>query len=482
MLAACSGVALFLAFPRASIFPLAWVALVPLLIALRRARTGEAFLLGLVTGIVFFASLLYWITLFGYLPWVLLALMQGLFVAIFAVFARRMYRRGWLALIAVPAAWTAIEWLRSLGMFGFTWGGLAYSQARWTDIIQIASITGPWGVTFLIVIVNTAIAGLVTGSRRRSLYGVAVVGLVVLGVWAWGAVSVRQNQNAGRMRVAVVQGNVEMTWRDDDTLSRIAQTYWPMTEGLGRSADFIVWPESALPGDLLSSPALRQQMARLAKRAGAYMLVGGPHVAPDGKAVDGYREYNGAYLVSPEGQVVDHYFKVHLVPFGEFVPGRDWLPLVHNYRIREVDYSPGSGFKTLKSRRGELGVMICFESIFPQISRKLAQDGAEILFVITNDSWFGRTAAAAQHHDFSILRAVESRRFVVRNATTGVSSLIAPSGEVLASAGLGKKAVVRGTIGRSQVMTVYTKYGDWFAVLCLVIGIIGLYIPTGHPR
>lgn len=493
VLAAVSGAALFLAFPRIGLYPLAWIALVPLLIALRRTRTGGSIFLGLVTGFVFFAGLLYWISIFGYLPWALLALGQALSIAVFAPFASFSMRQGRFAIFTVPAVWTAIEYLRSLGMFGFTWGDLAYSQARWLSIIQVAGITGPWGVTFLIALLNTAIALAIIDFRKSRLQLAITVG-VVLVTAAGGAISIAiaHHRIVPDKTVAMVQGGVDMGWRDADLSTKIYETYWPMTEKLGGGADFIVWPESALPDYLLSSPSLQKKMSRLARNSGAHILAGGQHVEPDEHAANGYREYNGAYLIDPKGRTIGDYYKTHLVPFGEFVPGRNWLPLLNNYKVRDVDYSPGTGYYVLRSKKGNMGVMICFESIFPQIGREFANNGANLLFVITNDSWFGKTAAAAQHHDFSVFRAVENRRYVARNATTGITSLISPTGEVIKSAGLGKKAVVQGKLTMISGRTIYTKYGDWFAWLSIAAGLIGLiratikpytpYIQVGHPR
>ena len=490
LLAAVSGAALFLSFPRPALYPLAWIALVPLFLALRRARPVGSLFLGLAAGFVFFASVLYWIAIFGYLPWVLLALAQALFIAVFAVLANLIYNRGRFALLAIPALWTAMEWLRSLGTFGFTWGGLAYSQARWPGIIQIATITGPWGVSFLIVLVNAAIAEALGAARAgRRLYLAAVALLVFVAAFGGWLSIVHGRSLVPDKKIALIQGGLPMTWRDPGVLERIYQTYWPMTDGLRGRLDFVVWPESALPDDLLSSDYLRREMARFARKSGAYILAGGPHVVTDQKAEGGYREYNGAFLISPSGEIVGQYFKVHLVPFGEFVPGRKWLPFLERYRVRDVDYSRGRGYHTLHSLDGDLGVMICFESIFPQIGRRLARDGADILFVITNDSWFLETAAAAQHHDFSVLRAVENRRYVARNATTGITSIITPWGEVTGSAGLGQRAVVQGRVAMIRSRTFYTKYGDWFAVLCVVVALASLvaailrqYKPAGRPR
>ncbi|MEN6370391.1 MAG: apolipoprotein N-acyltransferase [Armatimonadota bacterium] len=484
---------LILAFPRTGLYPLAWVALVPLLAALRRTRPVGSLVLGLVTGFIFFGGLLYWISLFGYLPCALLALVEAVSVAVFALLAGLSMRHGRFTILTVPAIWTAIEYLRSLGAFGLTWGDLAYSQARWLPIIQVSSITGPWGVTFLIVMLNTAIALAIIDFRKVRLQ-LAVAAGVVLVTAIGGAVSISitHHKIIPDKTVAMVQGGIEMRWRDDNLSEEIYKTYWPMTEKLGHGVDFIIWPESALPDYLLASPYLQNEMSVLARNSGADILAGGQDIKLDEHAASGYREYNGAYLISPKGKIIGEYHKTHLVPFGEFVPGRNWLPFINNYRVRDVDYSPGTGYHILHSQKGNIGVMICFESIFPQIGRMFAKNGANVLFVITNDSWFGNTAAAAQHHDFAVFRAVENRRYVARNATTGITSLISPSGEVIKSAGLGKKSVVQGKLAMISGKTIYTKYGDWFVWLSLAVGLIGLmrgsrkpdlpYTQMGHPR
>lgn len=483
LLAVVSGAALFLAFPKAGLFPLAWIALVPLFIAIRKTTPVSSLVLGLITGFVFFVGLLYWISIFGYLPCTLLALWQAALIAVFALFANLFMTRGRFAIITIPALWTAIEYVRSLGMFGFTWGDLAYSQAGWLSIIQIASITGPWGVTFLVVLVNTAVALAILDYPKAKLQ-LAVTVALVLTAAAVGAISIAEiNGNVVPDKtVAMVQGGLDMTWRDADLLDEIYKTYWPMTEKIGRSADLIIWPESTLPDYLPSSMALQSKMARLAMDSDAYILAGGPHVTPDDNAPSGFREYNGAFLIGPKGKLVGEYYKVHLVPFGEFVPGRSWLPFLENYKVREVDYSPGKEYNILHSDKGNLGVMICFESIFPQIGREFAKNGAEALFVITNDSWFQETAAAAQHHDFSVFRAVENRRYVARNAPTGITSLISPAGAVQNTAGLGERAVVQGKLAMMNQKTIYTRFGDWFAWVCIVVGLAGLAMFVGRCR
>jgi apolipoprotein N-acyltransferase len=309
--------------------------------------------------------------------------------------------------------------------------------------------------------------------NRKVLFIVAgVCALNVVGGWVYG--------RAGKLpqptkRVAIVQGGVDITWIDSEVAARMVDAYWPLMGLIDGKADLIVWPESALPGDLLANPWLKSEISRFARDNRAYLLLGGYHDADDSEAEVGYREYNGAYLVSPDGKLTSKYYKVHLVPFGEFVPGRDWLPFINSYHIQDVDRSPGTGYNTMDAAFGRLGTMICFESTFPAIGREFASRGAGALVVLTNDSWFGKTAAAAQHHQFSVLRAVETRRYVVRAATTGISSVITPDGRVIRSVGLGKSAVIYGRIAMIKGETIFVRFGDWFVYLCMVIVVFGLF-------
>lgn len=485
-LAALSGVMLALAFPKPGLFPLAWVGLVPLVVALRRARPWAGFGLGLTTGFVFFAGLMFWVSMFGFLPYVLLALVQGLQVAVFGLGAACIYRRRAIPMIAVPALWTAIEWFRSLGVFALTWGGLSYSQAPWPSAIQVSAIFGPWGVTFLIVLVNEGIARLIVDRDRAARVSASVaVGLAVLSTLAGWAYIRAGDRPERAIRVAMVQGGVPFTWRDESTSMRIMETYWPMTTSLKGAADLIVWPESAAPGDVLGDPALRESVSQLARTTGAHMLIGGYHAEGDPAANAG-KMYNGAYLFDPDGLVVGSYYKVHLVPFGEFVPGRNWLPLLNRYHIMEFDRTSGPGYNTMRARFGDVGTMICFESTFPQVGCEFARRGAGLLAVITNDSWFGQSAAGAQHHQFAVLRAVENHRYVLRNASTGITSLISPYGEVEKSVGLDESAVVSGRVAIVKGLTPYSRFGDWFAWACALVTVSAFakaaLRPTGHSR
>ena len=469
-----SALALVGAFPRFGLWPLAWVALVPLFVVYRRSSLGTSLLATLVVGLVFFGGLMSWVAIFGYAPWFLSALLGTLFLVAFCAVALPAFRwrAVWARLLFVPAVWTAFEWLRSLGVFGCTWGDLAQSQTQFTAILQMASVTGQWGLSFIIAAVNVALAELWPAGvkRKRAIAPSITVVLAVFAIAVSGWVVMSRGETRGRpVRVAIIQGNVEQELRANESwhhhIRRTMASYTGLTvEALRHSPNLIVWPETAVPGCLGQSPPLQAQVASLARTGASNLLVGGADykIGRNGKP----RFYNGAFLYAPNGEFVGVYYKAKLVPFGEFVPGRKWIPFLDRYPVRDIDYSPGPGFFPLKTDFGRLGVMICFESTFPQVSLGLTRNGANILVVMTNDAWFERTAAADQHLAMAVLRAIENRRYVVRCAATGISGVIDPWGRVIKSAGIFERKTIHQSVVPSSATTLYTRFGDWFAHAC----------------
>ncbi len=241
------------------------------------------------------------------------------------------------------------------------------------------------------------------------------------------------------VRMAVIQGRAHGPLRAEqvnvpltaEARRRTLEIYGSLTREAAKVGPvLVVWPESVLPGSPEEEPWVSERAAEAARESGAWLLAGGPYRDEQG------RPRNSAYLYAPSGHRRDRYDKVQLVPFGEYVPGRRWLPLLERYHVREEDFAAGWQHRVMQAGMMAVGPMICFESIFPRISWELVGRGAQVLVVITNDAWFGRTAAAAQHRQIAVLRAVETNRWVVRGASTGISSIIAPDGRVVAEAGL----------------------------------------------
>lgn len=464
LLAAVSGLLLALSMPKPGISVLAWVGLAPLLISLRKTRAGQAAAYGLITGAVYYGVILYWLSIFGYLPWALVVLIEAVFMAVFAMIASRMLsaRMGWLSFPAVSATWTVMQWARCLGPYAFNWGSFAHTQANNVSVIHLASILGPWGIEFLVCLVNLAIAEvLVCRPDRRRIANIAISIGLPAAIWVTGWVAVPAANEETNVKVAVIQGNLERGMHDTDrSPARSFNTYARMSlRAATDHPDLIVWPESAL-ADEITEDRWGYALSMLAKTVDANLIVGGYDASEDTSIS---QSYNGAHFYDRTGRKLGVYRKVHLVPYGEFVPLRDRLPWLERYGIRDEDVLPGKSHTLVKTDIGRVGVSICFESLFPQISRLETKHGAELLVVITNDSWFERTQAARQHMMMSKLRAAENRRWVVRAAATGISAIIDPYGRTVKELNIYKQGTITGRIAQQRNLTFYARFGDWFA-------------------
>ncbi|MBN1457936.1 MAG: apolipoprotein N-acyltransferase [Armatimonadetes bacterium] len=452
-LCALSGGLLAASFPAPALWPLAWVALVPWLVALRLSPRWTAAAGSWLVGFIFFGALLYWLGLFGWTVWALACFILSLWHLGWGVGVRWIDRLTPSARLAGAAIlWGGLEWARGLGNFGFTWGWLAYSQSPALSLLPVAGALGSIGLSVLIVLVNAAVAEFILGGARgegclfrimRPGVVLAFVVVVVFGAQVW---TERRDPPAGpEIRVAIVQGsahgplhaeqvNVPLTAEEE---RRGRDIYKRLTD---EAATFrpalVVWPESVLTDAPAHDAVVAGLAARAARTADAWLLAGGPYYDTGGEV------FNSAYLFAPTGNLVARYDKVQLVPFGEYVPWRERLPFIDRYHVRARDFQGGAVHHVLQAGTVSVGPVICFESIFPQISWQLAGRGAQLLVIITNDAWFGRTAAAAQHQQIAVLRAVETHRWVVRAASTGISCFISPEGRVTSEAGLFTEAVL----------------------------------------
>ena len=408
------------------------------------------------------------------------------------------------SLFVVPAAWTALEYARSHVFTGLGWNLLAYSQTAWLPVIQAADITGAWGVSFLIVLVNVTLSELLDSrfpdarrtthdARQRtyqSIIWTCVAVLVAVGYGVWRLSHVGGGETT---RVAVVQGNIPQTEKwDESKHDEILQRYETLTREAAKTRpDLIVWPETSVPGFLDLDEDITQRLFTLASTVQLPMLVGSPRTQLDGLV---WRMTNGAALLEGN-EVVRWYDKLHLVPFGEFIPFEHQLPWLRRVMPPIGEFVPGRTYTVFQtpvasdewrvaSRASSLvtghssldfSVLICFEDVFPELARRFVRNGARLLLVITNDAWFGPTAAAYQHVQASTFRAVELRVPLARAANTGWSGCIDASGRRLGSVhdGSGNELFVSGTqtcdLPTGAANSLYLKWGDWFALLCLVV-------------
>lgn len=447
-----SGLLLASPFLREAAWPLAWVALVPLLLAIRGQGAGRAFGLGWAAGAVFFGAALFWLNTFGIPAWGLASAFLGVYAGAFGA-GLSLLRRGipeeW-GLAAAPVLWVALEVARSWGMLAFPWALLGASQIPNAPILQLASLAGPYGISFLVVLVNAASAAVVA-DPRRAWPRLLLVGAVLAAAIGFGW-SVQRPTPAGTLHIAAVQPNVPLEQKASpqaagEILGRLGVL---IDAAAGTRPDLLILPESALPGDLFGDAGLRAWMRERA-RASRAIIVTGTHTAEG---------TNSATAMTPAGGLLGRYDKVRLVAFGE------------------RGTRPGRAFRPLRTPAGSLGVLICFESAFPGAARALVRGGAGLLVVITNDGWFGRTAAPFQHAALARLRAVESRRFVATSANTGVSNIIDPYGRVLAATGIFQGGVLFGDAAPRSDLTVFARYGTALEWLILVAGIV-LFVPPG---
>lgn len=459
---AAGGTALTCAFPGVGMDWCAWFALVLLLVGIRTATPRRAIILGLAAGVVHFLTLLYWLvpTMHTYAPMplisgvgvlVVLAFYLALYVAAFCGFAA-WCATGYLkhplwCMAMAPVFWVGLEWLRGNLFTGFPWGTLGYSQYARLDMIQIADIFGVYGVSFLLAIVNGALFILVLavlGGRwqnrpvylRHAVFALAAAVFFVAGAWQYGQLRIDQVDSAGRsadkIRVAVIQGNIDQSVKwDEKFCGQTTRKYIRLTrKALEKTPDLVIWPETALPFYFSRDKELTSLVLDSVEEAGVWHLVGSPTYEYDPERERLFL-FNSAYLINPGGGVEDRYDKVHLVPFGEYVPLRRWLPFLGTMVPQQMDFSAGRTGKLLHMGEAALGVQICYEMIFPELSSAMVRSGGDVIVNITNDAWFGRTAAPLQHYSMGVFRAVENRRAFVRAANTGISGFIDPAGRIV---------------------------------------------------
>lgn len=497
ILPAISSILLILAFPGFNLSILAWVGLIPLFFAIDGKSPLKAFKVSYLAGVLFFMGTIYWlmhVTLPGMIGVVLyLALYFGLFGLIAYV---AISRASYLSLFVIPSAWVALEYARSHLLGGFGWNLLAHSQSYNLPMIQIADIAGAYGVSFLIVLANTAVFFTIKDIRRKNystFYAAVALTLIFISA-GYGVLRVNNVFAGHRLKIAVLQGNIAQHKKWDPAFRKsIMDKYITLTlEAAKEQPDLIVWPETSVPGFLVAERDLMDSTSSLARSAGAPLLVGTIREEEDG----GNAYYNSASLLGKDGDIEASYDKLHLVPFGEFIPARWLFSFVEKFTKSTIgDFSPGNEYtvfdiimergaggaeyrwKLIKKAR--FSVLICFEDVFPEIARQFVKNGANFLINITNDAWFGNTSAAYQHAQSSVFRAIENRVNVVRAANTGLSCIIDQKGKIISVVESGGKNLfvdgfVIGEIVLTRTRTFYNKYGDIFSYICMLI--ITIYV------
>jgi len=490
LLSLISGIMLVLGFPPFDFYPLAWIALIPLLMSIWEKGIRASFILGTLTGFIYFAGTTYWIFnsvyFYGNIPAVLsfllviaLCIYLGVFIGIFSMLFNFLSRHSrFPTLFIAPVLWVTLEFLRTYALTGFPWSVLGYSQYKALPIIQIADITGVYGVSFLVVSVNGAIFDVVSYWPKRlsrmPLFGRlhVAVGLIILvlslilsivyGMWR-----LNTDEEGNKIRASLIQGNFEQEKKWDINFKRqIIDTYKGLTlKASAESPDLVIWPESALPFVFEKETPPSEEIIEFQKTLNSYLVFGSLTAEDNNKN----ELSNSVMLMSPEGEALSVYDKIHLVPFGEYVPLRKLLPFIGKLVVAIGDFKPGKEYTVMETPLAKISSPICFEIIFPGLVRKFVNKGANLLVTVTNDAWFGRSSAPYQHFSMAVLRAVENRVPVLRAANTGISGFIDAKGRIKNKSDIFIKAVLtEDVIIGNFKKSFYTKYGDLFTFLCII--------------
>jgi len=525
LLVALSSLLQILIFPLPGLYVLSWVAFAPLIVALLRARpagalevdgsvnlraatAGQAFLLGYTSGILWYAGTCYWIydTMHEHgglsvaaaaLALFLFCLYLGLYHGLFGLlvgWAAGPGRDNRRALIAVPFLWVAVELARTR-VTGFPWDLLGTAQVDNISLSRITMWTGVYGISFEIMLVNVAVAAafLVPRKKRNTLLLAAVVAAAVLQAGRL----VDAPAMAGDRAALLVQENIpvdenwtrdafERTLRDltDLSVKAAATSSSPTnaTESAHGKVDLIVWPESPAPF-FANDPLFRSPLSEMARTTRSWVVTGAIGSTPAAQNGGSASEvFNSAALVSPTGEWTARYDKVHLVPFGEYLPFPKLFAFAGGLTKEVGEFQAGMSRAPLDAGSMPLGIFICYESVFPDEVRQFANNGAQVFVNISNDGWYGDSGAYAQHLNQTRMRAIENERWILSATDTGVTASIDPYGRTVARLPRKQRGTLVTPYALTSVTTFYTRHGDWFAWLCAIISAGALLMRFRLPR
>jgi apolipoprotein N-acyltransferase len=490
LLAILSGLLLSASFPNTDWNYLAWIALVPFFLAIEKRGWKDTFCIGYLAGVAYYWSLFYWlnnVTVAGFLVLTLyLAIYLPLFGLAINLLRDRVPVPAWFL---APVLWTALEYVRTYAFSGLPWGILGVSQYGFVLLIQIASITGVYGVSFVIVFVNAVLYECILRRGMRCALPLSVMGAVLFTCLAYGSWKLAHGGDVHRrIRVAIVQGNVPQEIKFGEGFrEQIIRRFYDLTLDVAREKpDLILWPETSVPGYFWYDPDIRSMVTALEEKIRTPLLLGSVHVHD---ALNP-EYFNSAFLVDAGGGVVARYDKIHLVLFGEYVPCKRVFPFLSDLVPFEEDFTPGKEFTIFPLKKADFGVLICFEDIFPDLARNFVRNGARFLVNITNDAWFGESSQPYQHAAHAVFRCVENSVGMVRATNTGLSCFIDTYGRITDELKdeQGRDIYVEGTIVSdvpiADVRSFYTQRGNVFAVLCCVVtlAVLGILLCTGSKK
>jgi apolipoprotein N-acyltransferase len=493
ILALISGGLLALSFPRYGHPLLAWISLAPVIVAVFETGTRPAlfrrtrgFALGFVTGLAYFGGTVYWtgtvVSQFGGLPAPAGVFVAAILVAYLALFPALFTlclswlaaRYGSRAVLLAPAVWVTSELARTYFWSGFPWLLLGYSQTTVLPIAQFASVVGVFGMSALVALAGTALAYIVISRSSASFltFGVTAAALVSITIWGSRRLEANELISQGRpVRVALIQGNIpqDQKW-DERQADNIRNTYLAMTrEAAEKGAQLVIWPESSTPLPFMDDKAGGERIRGVIRDTGIELLLGSDQVDHATKLY-----YNAAFLVRRDGTVAGVYQKMHLVPFGEFVPLQQLLFFVAPLVEQVGGFTAGREMVSLPTSEGPISTAICYEIVFPRLVGESVSRGSQLLTTITNDAWYGHSSAPYQHFLQASMRAIEQGRYLARAANTGISGFVDPYGRVLQQSEIFERAILVGEVRMLEGRTIYGRIGDLVAYICAALTVVAL--------
>jgi apolipoprotein N-acyltransferase len=479
-----TGILLIASFPRWDQGYLAWIAFIPLIIFVSRVEHVKgAFLGGFIAGFIQFFALLIWMPavlvryggLSGVQAWLaytLLVVVLACYPAVACGLVKYLIRYAGNAFILLfPFIWVLNEYAQSLSPFGgFPWLLAGYSQSRFLSVIQIADVTGIYGISFLVIFPGTAIYWLFRKKGRGVFAWVPAWTALFLvgGCLAYGAVSLGKWGNASTpYESAMLQGNLSYQDPQDVLREKFQHGYARMADRL-QSVDLLILPESPSPTFFESDAGYRESLERLARHFPLGLVFNNVrHAGGKGE----WKYFNSAYFMDHSGVLKGVYDKIHLVPFGEYLPLARVFSFVQVISKDVGEFAAGTDYRLENIGGHPANAIICFEAVFPELVRRFVANGSQLIINLTNDAWYGDSAAPYQHIAIVRLRAVENRRFLLRAANSGISAVIEPSGRIQASTGILREAICEGGFNFVAARTFYVRYGDAFVFLCAIISV-----------
>ena len=491
LLALAAGVLNWAVFPKIGLWPLVWICQVPLLlVSFRETSTFRSLLLGAVAGLAFFFGTCHWIAgvllNYGGLPWIgaqllflLLALYLSSFYALFSwSFARLSLSAPSICFWLAPALWVSTEYLRAQVLTGFPWCLLGYGLVDAINLSQIVKWTGVYGLSFAAISVSAFVAEAVVRPSRSAALRLGSVASVLLCL-TWGLSWTGKERGKATHLVRIVQTSIDLDQKLDavtkssllDELAKLSiPSEQPQIYAGSDVLRLILWPETPAAFYFNHDAEFRRRMENIAISARAYFFLGFVDFRPRSSDSADRDPYNSVAMISPDGRAISQYDKVHLVPFGEYIPYQNLFFFVDKISTEAGNFRPGDRVVVTRlDNQRSAGTFICYEAVVPDLVRQFARDGSQLFVNVTNDAWFGESAAPFQHLVMARMRAIENHRYLLRAANSGISAIIDPDGRIVNTVPRNQRTFLEGHFGFETRMTVYSEYGDVFAWLCLVV-------------